>query len=75
MGEGRVGEGREGEGREGEGRGAKGRLESDKAREKLSRVIRGGRGLGRERVDRAEPEEEEEFFLSLKMGCLVSESI
>jgi hypothetical protein len=41
-------------------------LESDEAREKeLRAVIRGGRGLGRERLERAEPEEDEEFFLSL----------
>lgn len=41
-------------------------LESDDAREKLLRdVIRGGRGRGRERLERDEPEEDDEFFLSL----------
>lgn len=57
--------------------GVEGRLESDEARKKpLRRVIRGGRGLGSERVDRLEPEEDEEFFLSRGAnGCLARESI
>ena len=43
-----------------------GMLESDEAREKIPRrVIRGGHGRGSERVEREDPEDEEEFFRSL----------
>ena len=50
---------------------------SDNARENVLReFILGGRGLGRERVDRAEPEDEDEYFLSLgASGGRASESI